>query len=221
MKRVCICGTSKTLKKTPRDITGLEYWILNDMYLITNKYDRLFQIHAREFLEKSADSTGTPSITALSNITVPIYMQDSHDDISNSVKYPKDEVIKYFGRELFQSSVDYMVALAIYEGYEEIYLYGVDMQVNEEYSYQKPSCSYWLGVAEGKGIKVYMPPECDLLKSYYSYGYDDIKRNALAIKAEESIKELEVQQKTFSKNHYIAMGAKDTWEYILRSISEV
>lgn len=213
MKRVCIAGTSRTLKQVPRDIPDLEFWVVTNMYKITKGYNRIFQIHQNKDLDET-------DINELSNIQVPVYMQDHRSDIPTSVKYPFDEVVKWAGRKLFQSSIDYMIALALYEGYEEIYLYGVDMTFAEEYGYQKPSCQYWLGRAEGMGVKIFLPDNCDLLKTYYDYGYQDGERQDFVLKAEAQIKELTQQSAQFNKNYYIAQGAKETWEFILRAVQK-
>jgi hypothetical protein len=70
-----------------------------------------------------------------------------------------------------------MLAFAITEGFQEIHIYGVDMAQdvdtngNSEYGYQKPSCEYFLGVAE-KYAKVYIPDTSDLLMCAMRYAVD-------------------------------------------------
>jgi hypothetical protein len=41
---------------------------------------------------------------------------------------------------------------------------------NSEYFWQRPSCEYFLGMAVGKGIKVFIPDTCDLMKTRFLYG---------------------------------------------------
>jgi hypothetical protein len=60
----------------------------------------------------------------------------------------------------------------MHEGFKEIHLYGVDMAVSTEYDEQRPSCEYFIGLARGRGIKVYIPEESHLLKVRYKYGYE-------------------------------------------------
>jgi hypothetical protein len=73
----------------------------------------------------------------------------------------------------FTSSAPFMIALAIHEGYERIEIYGFEMSSREEYAYQKPCMEFWLGVAMGKDIEVYLPPGCALLgETTKLYGYD-------------------------------------------------
>ena len=47
---------------------------------------------------------------------------------------------------------------------DEIGLWGVDMKAEDEYAYQRPNIEYWLGIAEGKGIKVHIPEASPILK---------------------------------------------------------
>ena len=63
-----------------------------------------------------------------------------------------------------------MIAMAIYEGFDVIHLYGVDMAVGSEYEKQRPSCEFWMGVAKELGIKLYIPDQSDLLKCLCVYG---------------------------------------------------
>jgi hypothetical protein len=76
----------------------------------------------------------------------------------------------------FTNSISYMIALAIYEKYEEIGIYGVDMATggfdtpNGEYAHQRPSCEYYIGIAVGRNIKVTVPSSADLLKTRFLYG---------------------------------------------------
>ena len=37
---------------------------------------------------------------------------------------------------------------------------------------QRPSCEWAVGIAQGRGCKVYLPPESDLLKCNFLYGYE-------------------------------------------------
>ena len=40
-----------------------------------------------------------------------------------------------------------------------------------EYARQRPSVEYWIGIANGMGIKFHVPPQSDILKSACIYGY--------------------------------------------------
>lgn len=68
--------------------------------------------------------------------------------------YPLSLVIERFKTNYFGSTVDYAVALALFEGFDEIHLYGINMINSEEYGYQKPSIDFWCGYALGMGVKI-------------------------------------------------------------------
>jgi hypothetical protein len=104
----------------------------------------------------------------------PLYTCKVHPLVPTSIEYPIKEVVAYFGDDYFSSSFDYAIALAIYEGYERIDLWGVNMSASDEYVYQRPSFSYWLGMAKGMGINFQIHGETELLKTSknYLYGYN-------------------------------------------------
>lgn len=68
--------------------------------------------------------------------------------------YPIDTIIKIFKTDYFSNTVDYALALAIYKGFTEIGLYGINMLSGSEYAYQKPGVEFWIGQAMGRGITV-------------------------------------------------------------------
>lgn len=98
-----------------------------------------------------------------------------------------DESLKYF-----TSSPCYAVALAIYLGYERIEMYGIEMETNSEYIYQKAALALWWGIAGGRGIELYIPPQCNLFSAPL-YGYDDDRTVIGREDFEEHSKILEIQ----------------------------
>lgn len=90
-----------------------------------------------------------------------LYMQEQYFPFAE--KYPFEEVASTTG-DYFNSSISYLLALAIHEGATEIGIWGVDMSAGEEYGYQKPNCEYLIGLARGKGIPVYIPEVSPLCK---------------------------------------------------------
>ena len=78
--------------------------------------------------------------------------------------YPFEAVAQTIGKDYWNSSIAYMMALAIHEGAEQISIYGVDMDGTDEYSYQRPNMEYLIGIARGKGIRVYIPHQSALCR---------------------------------------------------------
>jgi len=111
---------------------------------------------------------------------IPVYLLEPRPEIPSARIFPMDEAFRFFSTDgktpnrYFTNTISYMIALAIMEGAEEIGIYGVDMMMGggegSEYGWQRPSCEFFLGVATGRGIKVYIPDESDLLKCAFPYG---------------------------------------------------
>lgn len=74
-----------------------------------------------------------------------------HIDLEN---YPLNEIKAFFKTDYFSNSIDYMIALAIYEGATSIDLYGINMIVESEWAFEKPGVDYWCGQAMGRGIEI-------------------------------------------------------------------
>jgi len=179
MKKVAIVGYTPTRVYAPYDDERWEIWGLNDLYRWKNevpRWTRWFNMHQ----DRPSPGARTPYAKCLEEYAkwdCPVYLLEKHPDIPNSVKYPLKEVIDEFGG-YFTNSISYMIALAIYEGFDEIGVWGVDMATDTEYDHQRPSCEYFLGIAVGRGIKVYVHPAADLLKARTLYGYETHKEDA-------------------------------------------
>jgi len=82
--------------------------------------------------------------------------------------YPVPAVKKRFGSLFLNNSVSFMLALALYEGYKDINLWGVlsnnpedydEGGKYEEYRYARKYTTYWLGVATGMNVKWELCPD--------------------------------------------------------------
>lgn len=129
------------------------YWVL---------YDRLFEMHDLRLL-KSATCRKPDYLERLKSLDVQLFMQEAYQEIPNSMAYPFDEVSKVTGG-VFNSSLAYMLAMAICERPAQIGIWGVDMEADDEYGYQRPNFEYLIGLARGKGIKVTIPEKSPLCK---------------------------------------------------------
>jgi len=76
-----------------------------------------------------------------------------------SKQYPLRGIVKKFGVNYFTNTNCYMIAYAIYKGYDRLRLYGIDMRADEiSQVAEKSGVEYWLGFAKAKGIEVIIPP---------------------------------------------------------------
>lgn len=194
MKKVAIVGFAPTKTLAPYNDPEFEIWGLNDLFEHIPKWDRWFEIHNRKDFQLDTSPTRAEAtvnyIEKLKKLDCPIYMVQKYPDIPQSVEYPLQAMIDEFGG-YFTNSISYMIALAIHERFEEIHVYGVDMAVGTEYNEQRPSCEYFLGIAVGRGIKIHIPLESDLLKTRFLYGFEQPRQDAWEAKLRKTISEME------------------------------
>lgn len=95
----------------------------------------------------------------------PVLVNRLRGECPGEVLFPRQELVDRFG-PFFTNSIAWLQGLAISLGTtEEIALYGVEMEAESEYVYQRPSCLWMIGVAQGRGIRVTLPAECRLMKA--------------------------------------------------------
>lgn len=106
----------------------------------------------------------------------PIYQWEVNPEIPGSRAYPFDAIQSFFGEDGrperdFWGSLPWMLALAIYEGFEAIDLFWfvVDTHCHEK---QIPSVRYWIGQARGRGVRVTIHGDSTLKPSGLLYGYE-------------------------------------------------
>lgn len=88
-------------------------------------------------------------------------------------EYPIRAVARKFNTNVFTGSISYAIALALYECYDDIHLYGMNFTGAWEYRNQLPGVYYWIGRAHevGCNVTVHGRKHSKLLK-YRVYGYD-------------------------------------------------
>ena len=94
----------------------------------------------------------------------PIYFQKVQPDVAASQAFPRETIQRYFAidgkpNRYFTSSVCWMVALAIYEGFERIELWGFALRLTKPgrgdfYAFERPAFFYWVQQARDRGIEV-------------------------------------------------------------------
>lgn len=193
-KKVAIVGfTDHRVQAFKLDRNEWEIWGLNELHKQHDPalFDRWFEVHNRADLDADTDH-----IAAMGKMDIPVYMQGHYPDIAASVPFPREAVIAHFERNYFTSSIAWETAFAIMLGAEEIHIYGVDMATDTEYAAQRNCCEYWLGIAQGRGIKTYVPQTSDLLKTVGEYGFGDVG-DAFSLKLRERIGWLHGQDNDF------------------------
>lgn len=177
-RKVALVGSApSTLPLTPWRDESIEIWGLAWRQL--PRADRLFDMHPENFKHYARKNKPVDYIRELNRKMIPTYTCEVVPSLKCCVRYPIEEILKFFGTNLdpffdgdyFASSASYMICLAIYEDVDEIHLYGFDFIAKGEYEHQKPNLEYLIGIARGRGIRVHVARGSALCEFSYRYGY--------------------------------------------------
>lgn len=169
-KKIAIIGYTPTREEAPWADPTFERWACNNLHLHLRPdqpWDRLYDLHDYKTIVSDK-----PHEAFLRTCDKPLYVWQPRPEWPASIAYPKETVLESFGN-YFTNSISWMVAHAILEGVTELHIYGVDLAQGTEYAAQRPSCEHMLGIAQGRGVKVFIPQTSDLLKTGALYGADD------------------------------------------------
>jgi hypothetical protein len=168
-----------------------EHWIIGQAYkYLIDRYDDIEFKNLRVFDIHTLHTRSREYLDFLKSVEHPIIMQNVDVNFKNTIKYPLQEIISKYKSDYFLCSFSYMFALAMYLGYEEIGLYGINMSFSDDYI-QKYNCEYWLGRCEQSGIELIN--NSDLLKCGSLYGFE--VDNTLAVYQQKYINELDKEIK--------------------------
>lgn len=133
-----------------------DVWCVSSVFekMVPERVDLIFQLHKPEIWEKWLNNFSNKVITAFSDL----YRI-----------YPVEEMLNKYG-PIFGSTVSWMLALAIKEGYNKIYLFGLDMASKEEYINQRDTLFYMIGRAEALGIEIIIPESSRIFFKDRIYG---------------------------------------------------
>ncbi len=147
MKTVVLVGNYEGYTGPEKDI-----WGVNRAYVKTPRLSRLYFFDSpalmrhyghEDFMQHAAD------------LDIPVWATKHYEEIPLSKAFPIRAVEEHFGlpESNFTSTIAYMLAHAIYEGYEQIIIHKMLMSPGSlEYYCQKAGLDFWCGIAIGRGI---------------------------------------------------------------------
>lgn len=182
-EKVAIIGTAPSSRDlAPYQDMSWEIWACSPGNMnAVPRVDAWVEIHGNLHWPPIAQQYGTNYIQWLSKQPFPVFLQNEMHHkkyFSHGIDFPRRELLLHFGKwaqYFFGSSFAWMVALAIYKGYKEIGLYGVDMASKDEYIFQRQSFYFWMFIADQRGIKITIPLESDLAQRPSLYGFSEVK----------------------------------------------
>ena len=240
-RKLAIVGFSDTSRDlAPFDDEETDIWGCNHIYQFIPRWDALFEMHNPTELEaKYAERW--PAYREFLSIPhgKPIYMQEAY--FESAVQLPIVELRStfHFLREntetkerqeeaTFKSTISYMLAMGLLKDYEEISLFGVDMTIDSEWSYQRHNLAFFMGWARGCGVEIVLPDKSMLMKEgqLTLYGYEHaVDRYAPAIQAcrervgkyDEKLAEMRVENERMADAVERLIGARVELQTLAKS----
>lgn len=112
----------------------------------------------------------------------PIYFAEPIAGVRASKRFPREEIHAAFpkSRGRFGCQLDFMIALAIHEGFERIIFYGTgepyvkdpDSPESRKWYQRHGTALYWISKAEDRGIDIVYSGPCMFHPFSGDYGYD-------------------------------------------------
>ena len=104
-----------------------------------------------------------------------IIMQDMNADVPGCVKLNIDDMIEVVTEDshkikpYFTSTFSHMLAYAFSLQYDDISIYGFEMESETEYAHQRACAEYWIGYGRALGIKIEAPGSKLCTAAHYAY----------------------------------------------------
>lgn len=179
-ERIVILGTHpETLEAfDPVKHQGDEIWGMAHHNKTLLYATRAFEAHSPEIVWEHGGNGHIERLKKIAN-EMPLYtMYEWPMSLGPCHKTVTAEDLSYYGvvrdrpQPFIESSIGYILAMALRfpERVTDIYLYGINMDGSDEYTYQRPNIAYLTGKAEGYGINVHVPPTCGLFSSQWTAG---------------------------------------------------
>ena len=163
MKPLIIIGRAADWEAIPK-VDAFERWTVSSAYfdhpVETDSADLIFQIHVPMIWEKGIESIKPRLIIAWDN-----------PGFEDCRRLPVKALLAEFG-PVFPSSINWMLAYALYLHYDTIILEGMDMRIGSEYEAQRDGLFYMLGVAWARGVKVLVNPASGIYMPPAIYGVE-------------------------------------------------
>ncbi len=147
----------------------VDVWMFNEA--VSNKgntwvkrADVIFQMHVPAIWRNPLNRNDPHHYEWLTTQTdCVVYMQEEYPEVPKAKAYPLQQILDMLGGDpnhFLSSSVPQAMALAAWLGcYDRVEIYGVAMETNTEYQFQREGVAYWYGYLKGRGIDVYFADE--------------------------------------------------------------
>jgi hypothetical protein len=176
---VRIYGSARNIRETPPRVgdPNVEAWVANSPTTMRLRcprsltdWTRWFNLHSKQHILGTYPSGWHYYKHQAAGR--PVYLQKADPDIPSSVAFPREAIQAYFAtangpNRYFTCSVCWLIALAVFEGFPRIELWGFelrDTKPGSAYAYERPCFAYWVQQAIDHGVDVVYQAEIARLK---------------------------------------------------------
>lgn len=162
-RQVAIIGAGPGRERAPYGDPAWCTWALNE--IPQRAWTRHFELHPMS-VQSERD------LDILARQDAPCYVLELDARVRHAVRYPLERVRAAGFRDYFTCTFAYQIALALTDGFEVIGLWGLSLSrgTGRERLVERACVEYWLGVAEGRGVRIV--EDSGLARQPYLYGYD-------------------------------------------------
>lgn len=201
--KLAIVGAGLTQYKAPFDDESYDIWTTGNVSASCPRVTGIIEVHTNAMQD--------PKI--LNGHDCPVWMQEIHQDIPKSEKFPIQELVNHFGK-IFDCSMTMLLGLAYYKGYRDIELFGVDLADKESYEKYRANFLYLLGLGRGEGRRISISHGSLLMRDKLLYCYEHpgvIQQRVLdqQIQLAKQLEETQRQKETASERVAYLRGASD------------
>jgi hypothetical protein len=170
MRKVAIVGKAATSGFAPWRDEEWEIWGMP--WLSCPRVTVLFDVHTQEcWADMKLKEEVWIDNYRKQYSEIPVYCDPSRNHVfAKPVPFPFEAISASIPFAYLENTIAYQIAFAIYEGVDEIALWGIHMMGTREYAEERPSITYLIGLAQGKGIKVSIAPGSPLFMSCHIAG---------------------------------------------------
>ena len=167
-RKVAIIGAGPGRAEAPWHDDSYCWWALNAIH--QRRFDRHFELHPMNVQSEK-------DLAFLASCPTPCYVLDLAESaglVKHAVQFPL-EPLRLSGFRMYATcTFAYQIMLAVLDGFAEIGLWGVDLFLGSprERTVERACVEYWLGFAEGRGVKIVADSRLAHHRSDWLYGYD-------------------------------------------------
>ena len=173
MKTVVLKGSQYTYDGPEEEVWGCGHAVKHRGNPMTRYY---FMDDMREFNSGVWAQANLKEVGKIKLNTFPIVTSTPYPEFPTARGFDRATALDFFGFTYYTSTVCYMLADAIREGYEKIVIHRFhEHEWGRDYIQQKAAMDFWIGYAAGAGIEVEITPNSSLAIPYFwmldEYGY--------------------------------------------------